>query len=176
MMKTLKNLLYGLLAVCAMPAFAQTDKATTAKLVADSTYTFVASSATALNARDIAAVMNQFPGATPTSGTIHLTGGHYEVKVTPDSVIAFLPYYGRSFTAPIHTNEGGVKFTSTKFDYQSGKGKKRGWDIAIDPQDTSEGYRLILSVGDEGYATLTLNSHNKQSITYRGYLRENSKK
>ncbi|MFN0292864.1 DUF4251 domain-containing protein [Pedobacter helvus] len=174
-MNRLKIIYTAALALISIQAIAQTDKATTAKIVEAKTYTFVARSATPLNIQDISAVMSRMPGAMQ-GGTINLNESYYEIKVTPDSVVAFLPYYGRSFTAPIGQNEGGVKFTSKKFEYKSKKGKKRGWDILIQTIDAKENYRLALNIGDEGYATLSLNSNAKQSITYQGYLKENEVK
>lgn len=175
-MNKLKTLLVTVLALVSAIAVAQTDKTTTAKIVEAKTYTFVARSATPLNVQDISAVMSKMPGNMQAGGTINLNETYYEVKITPDSVIAFLPYYGRSFTAPINQTEGGVKFNSKKFEYKSTKGKKRGWNIIIDPKDTNEGYRLALNISDEGYASLSLNSNSKQSITYQGYLKENENK
>lgn len=174
-MNSLKILFASALTLVSAAAIAQTDKTTTAKIVEAKTYTFVARSATPLNVQDINAVMSRMPGNIQ-GGTINLNENYYEVKVTPDSVIAFLPYYGRSFTAPINQNEGGVKFSSTKFDYKGTKGRKRGWDILIQTKDAKENFRLALNIGDEGYATLSLNSNAKQSITYQGYLKENEEK
>lgn len=174
-MNKLKTLCATALAFVSMNVAAQTDKATTAKIVAAKTYTFVARSATPLNVQDINAVMSRIPGNVQ-GGTINLNESYYELKVTPDSIIAFLPYYGRSFSAPINQSEGGVKFNSKKFEYKGTKGRKRGWDILIEPKDAKENFRLVLNIGDEGYATLSLNSNNKQSITYQGYLKENENK
>lgn len=174
-MNKLKTLYVMAFALISISATAQTDKATTTKIVAAKTYTFVARSASPLNSSDISKVMSKMPGGTG-SGTINLNETYYEVKVSPDSVVAYLPYFGRSFSAPIGQNEGGVKFNSKKFEYKSTKGKKRGWDIIIETKDVNENYRLVLNIGDEGYATLSLNSNVKQSITYQGYLKENEKK
>lgn len=174
-MNRLRILSIAALAFCSFNTLAQTDKATTAKIMDSQNYTFVARAATPLNIQDISAVMSRMPGAMM-GGTINLNESYYEVKVTPDSVVAFLPYFGRSFTAPINQTEGGVKFTAKKFDYNIKKGKKRGWDVVINANDVGESYRLVFSVGDEGYATLTLNSNAKQSITYQGYLKESNGK
>ncbi len=174
-MNRLKRLCAAALAFITVNAFAQTDKATTAKIVEAKTYTFVARSATPLNSHEINAILGKMPGGMQ-GGTINLNEIYYQVKVTPDSVTAFLPYYGRSFTAPINQNEGGVKFESKKFDYKSTKGRKRGWDIVIDTKDAKENFRLALNIGDEGYATLHLSSSAKQAITYQGYLKENEEK
>lgn len=174
-MNRLKTLLITALAFGGLNAVAQTDKATTAKIVEAKTYTFVARSVTPLNTQDISRVMSKMPGAMA-GGVINLTETYYEVKVTPDSVVAFLPYYGRSFNAPINQDDAGVKFTSKKFNYKSTKGKKRGWDTLIETKDAKESYRLAFNISDNGYVTLSLNSNNKQSVTYQGYLKENGDK
>jgi len=174
-MNRLKTLLSTILVFVGLIAFAQTDKTTTTKIVESKNYTFVARSVTPLNTQDINMVMSKMPGAM-LGGTINLSETYYEVKVTPDSVVAFLPYYGRSFTAPINQTEGGVKFTSKKFEYKSSKGKKRGWNTVVETKDVPENYRLAFSISDEGYVTLSLNSNNKQSVSYQGYLKENESK
>ncbi len=174
-MNRLKTLLITALAFSGLNAVAQTDKATTAKIVEAKTYTFVARSVTPLNTQDISKVMSKMPGAMQ-GGVINLTETYYEVKVTPDSVVAYLPYYGRSFNAPINQDDAGVKFTSKKFNYKSTKGKKRGWDTLVETKDAKENYRLAFNISDNGYVTLSLNSNNKQSVTYQGYLKENGDK
>jgi hypothetical protein len=174
-MNKIKTLAIATFAFVSLSVMAQTDKATTAKIVEAKSYTFVARTATPLNVQDISSVLGRMPGAMQ-GGSINLNETHYEVKVTPDSVVAFLPYYGRSFSAPINQTEGGVKFNTKEFTYTSKRGKKRGWDILVQTKDAKENYRLAFNIGDEGYATLSLNSNNKQSITYQGYLKENDTK
>lgn len=174
-MNRLKTFLITALALSGLSAAAQTGKATTAKIVEAKTYTFVARSVTPLNIQDISGVLSKMPGAMQ-GGTINLTETYYDVKVTPDSVVAYLPYYGRSFTAPINQDDSGVKFNSKKFEYKSKRGKKRGWDVVISTKDAKENYRLAFNITDEGYVSLSLNSNNKQSVTYQGYLKENGDK
>lgn len=153
-------------------AMAQTDKATTAKIVAEKNYVFVATMAIPLNSVDINNVLRQLPGNTG-GGNINLNGNNYTVSVTGDSVVSYLPYYGRSFTAPIGNDENGYKFTTTKFNYQLTKRKKGGWNVAISPKDIKDNVRMDLNISENGYATLYVISNNKQSITYNGYLSEN---
>src|ERR1700712_45765 len=60
----------------------------------------------------------------------------YDLKVTKDSVISFLPYFGRAyFDVPFAGADGGMKFTSTKFSYDVKERKKGGWEITIKPTD-----------------------------------------
>jgi hypothetical protein len=96
----------------------------------------------------------------------------YDLKVTKDSVIAFLPYFGRAyFDVPYGGADGGIKFTSTKFDYKVTEKKKGGWEISIKPADVKNTNSLLLYVSTDGYATLTVNSTNRDFITFDGYLK-----
>lgn len=62
---------------------------------------------------------------------------YYDVKVSPDTVKAYLPFFGRAYTAPMNSREGGIKFESTDFEYIIEEGKKDGrWQITINTKDT----------------------------------------
>ncbi len=64
--------------------------------------------------------------ANPQGGGSRALTSDYDVKVVKDSVIVYLPYFGRAYvTPPPGTTEGGIKFTSTNFKYDSKAGKKR---------------------------------------------------
>lgn len=96
----------------------------------------------------------------------------YDLRVTPDSVISFLPYFGRAyFDVPYGGGDGGIKFTSTKFTYQAKEKKKGGWEITIIPNDVKNLSRLVLYISPDGYASLSVNSFNRDFITFDGYLK-----
>ncbi|MVN93089.1 DUF4251 domain-containing protein [Mucilaginibacter aquatilis] len=108
-------------------------------------------------------------------GTGHIyLNYNYDVRIKPDSVIAFLPYFGRATMAvPYGTNsDNGVQFTSTKFEYGSKVGKKGNTTITINPKDARYTNRMILDVTTSGRATLQVLSNNKNSISYDGYIAE----
>ncbi len=175
-MKNLKYFPILFLTFIVSQAFSQTDKATTKKIVSDTSYVFVANSANPLSSVDIAKVLNSMPGNQGGS-VINLTGSGYTLRLNTDSVIAYLPYYGRSYQAPINSSDAGIKFTSTKFKYVESKGRKGSYQINIDTKDvTRENYRLMLSISQNGYATLVVNSVNRQPITFQGYLQEPKQK
>ncbi|WP_421942331.1 DUF4251 domain-containing protein [Pedobacter sp.] len=175
-MKPLKSILTAALILVAAQTFAQTDKETTLRIVKDKTYTFVANTAIPMSNTDINKVLNMMPGAQG-GGSINLTGSQYDVRITPDSVIAYLPYYGRAFNAPMNPSEGGIKFTSKDFTYKESKNKRGNYTIQINTKDTKQdNYNLTLSISTTGYASLTASSNNKQPIMFNGYLQEPKKK
>jgi len=100
-----------------------------------------------------------------------LTDVYYELNVRKDSVIAFLPYYGRAYFDVPYNGDGGMKFTSTKFTYDIKDKKKSGWMITIKPTDVRNLEHLILNISPDGYASLSITSVNRDYISYDGYLK-----
>jgi len=104
------------------------------------------------------------------NGHIYLTS-EYDVRIRPDSVIAFLPYFGRTTFAPsINPNDAGVKFSSVKFGYKVSNGKKGNTVITITPTDAQYNQKMILDISKTGMATLQMIIVNRNSIAYDGYI------
>lgn len=97
---------------------------------------------------------------------------NYTLKVTSDTITAYLPYFGRAYVAPMDPSQGGIQFTSTKFQYVKTAGRKGGWNIVIKPDDVREIQRLILSVSSEGYASLQVISTHRDPISFNGIIEE----
>jgi len=171
-METFKNCLLLVLIFSGFQLKAQTAEETTTKNVEAKNYVFVASSANPLNAADINNVMSRMPGYTG-GGNINLTGSNYNFTVTPDSLVSYLPYYGRSYTPKIgDPNDSGIKFKSKDFTYKSTKNKKGSWLILMNPKDIKDNYNLTLSITKAGRATLSVTSNNQQAISFEGNITE----
>lgn len=100
----------------------------------------------------------------------------YDFTVSKDKIAVYLPYFGRAYTAPRNLNDGGLKLTTSKFDYKS-ELKKDYWSIIVKPkQDNDPGVKdvqsLRLTVQSNGSATLFVTSLSKQPITFSGYIEE----
>ena len=109
--------------------------------------------------------------ALPLQGRVRQLTTDYTLKVSKDTVIADLPYFGRAYSAPIGTSGGGIQFTSTKFEYTSTERKKGGWNISIKPKDSQDVRELSLSISENGYVSLQVISNNRQAISFNGYLK-----
>lgn len=120
-------------------------------------YTFIASSAHTSRGR-----------------VINLTSD-YDLRVSKDSVVAYLPYFGRAYTAPISNDDVGVKFTSTKFSYALKERKKGGWDVIIKTKDTKAQFNIYISISKNGYASLQVEAIDRENISYSGQIETNNK-
>ncbi|RYG07032.1 MAG: DUF4251 domain-containing protein [Chitinophagaceae bacterium] len=103
-------------------------------------------------------------------GNFNITSD-YDLAVKSDTLLSYLPYFGRAFSAPINPTNSPLNFTSTQFTYTSNKGKKGSTDIKIEIKDSKIDVRqYLLSVSEQGYATLQTLSNNRDPITFNGYI------
>jgi hypothetical protein len=103
-------------------------------------------------------------------GTKQLTD-YYSLKVTKDSIIVNLPYYGQSYTAQINLRDGGINFTSVKFDYTIFEKKKDKYIVTIKPKDDQSNIQeLLLIIYSNGKTQLDVSSRNRELITLNGYI------
>jgi hypothetical protein len=111
--------------------------------------------------------------ALPMRGSQKYLTSEYDLRVTKDSVIAYLPYFGRVYmSAPLTPEESGIMFTSTKFGYKATPKKKGGWSITIIPANVKYVAKLILDVSPTGTASLIVTSNYRDVINFTGYMKE----
>ena len=109
--------------------------------------------------------------ASPQRGGFRQLTSDYDFVVRPDTLVSHLPYYGRSFSAPINPTDAGLMFTSMNYEYSIKKKKKNKWEVTIKPNDVSSVRDLNLTVFDNGRASLRVNSNDREAITFDGYLK-----
>lgn len=149
---------FMLLLLAAVPAFAQTGnqplskEAKTKNLVQSGDYTFVARQ------------------ALPMRGQTRSLTSEYDLHVSADTIEAYLPYFGRAYSAPVDPSKGGIQFTSTRFKSTVTEGKKGGWTVSIVPDDARDVRQLTLTISSTGYASLHVLSNNRQAISFHGYI------
>ena len=114
--------------------------------------------------------------ALPMSGrSINLTSD-YDLRVSNDSISAYLPYFGRAYVAPMNPTEGGIRFESMDFNYRLENAKKGGWNVIITIKDTPRRIEMILNVASNGSAHLSVNDDTRQNISFSGNIGERKKK
>ena len=111
----------------------------------------------------------------PLGGGGHALTSYYELRISKDTVYAYLPFFGRAYKADYGSIDNGIDFTSTKFTYKL-TNKKDGWDIVIVPLDhnsmtDAKGVvNMRLTISSDGYATLQVNNTNRDAISFNGYI------
>ena len=104
----------------------------------------------------------------PTTGSARQLTSEYDLTINNDSVVAYLPYFGRAYSAIPGRTTDGINFTSTAFTYNVKERKKGGWMIEIKPKDAGDVQQLNLNLSANGFGTLLVNSQNRQPISFTG--------
>lgn len=95
----------------------------------------------------------------------------YSLKISGDSVYAFLPYYGVAHMAPINPADSGIKFEALMEDYQTKSvARKDESIITFKVNRGTTNYKLTLSIYNNGKATLHVNDSNRDPISFAGEL------
>lgn len=123
-----------------------------ASLIESGSYVFTVQSINPTGARTIQAT---------TTYTMKATGGNYE---------ASLPYFGRAYQAS-YGGDGGIEFNGTPGDLEITRNtKKYTLMVTFTMKEQKDTYNVTLQLGYSGYGTLTVNSQNRQSISYYGLV------
>ncbi len=147
-------------------AFAQNSKkeqkqAAIKKMIADTNFVFLANMAYPMR-----------------GGSKSLTS-EYDVRVKKDSLVSFLPYFGRSTMgpAPGSSESGGINLALTNFSYAVKETKKGNWDITIKPSAKDQNLtnwkdvqQLNFNISPDGYASLQVISSHRDNISFQGYI------
>jgi len=107
--------------------------------------------------------------ANPMRGKMIPLNYSYFLKVNKDTISAYLPFFGRAYSAP-YGGDGGIKFESTDFEYSLSDKKKGKWNVKINVKDNNKGYELTLDVGELGYTYLSVRDYNRDPISFYGKI------
>lgn len=93
----------------------------------------------------------------------------YSLEMRGDSVISYLPYFGRAYSAPYGGGDG-LRFEKSITDYQTSFNKKGTAQIQFRAQTDDDTYTFNVQVFSNGSATINVTPVNKQNITFYGEL------
>ncbi len=153
----IKTVLFVLLFICAVP-FTQAQNSKNIKQAAFKNM---------IDSQNFVFVPNTM---IPLRGGSKTLTSYYQLAVSKDSLVSYLPFIGRAYSAPILPDENGFDFTSTSFEYKIKNHKKSGWDITIKPKDQVNVQQFILRVFDNGSASLNVISLNRDPVSFSGYV------
>lgn len=141
-----------------------------AELINSGSFTFVAERATPTDLDAVRIMNNSFPGGS--NRIMNLDSG-YNLIVTKEKIVAHLPYFGRSFVASYDTSKVGYNFTSEKFTVTKTAGKKNSSLFSFNIGDQQYLKKMFLQVYPNGKAYLSIDSSDRQPISYDGYIEQN---
>jgi hypothetical protein len=95
----------------------------------------------------------------------------YDLVVSPDSVAAYLPYYGRMYTVPTpeELRFMAISFTSLSFDYKLRQSRRR-LSLIINPKDQRNVLELDFNFTPSCACTLTIRSAGRDPMFYEGTI------
>jgi hypothetical protein len=107
--------------------------------------------------------------AYPSTGTapVNLVGSNYSVTFSPELIISFMPYYGRVSSGMSMSRDKGMRFEGSPEAFIVISNEK-GHEVQTKVKDENDTFSISMSVSDSGYATLTISSKNKGTISYHG--------
>lgn len=111
--------------------------------------------------------------AFPMGGRMRNITPDYNLTVSADSVVSYLPFFGRAYTSTDYgASKSPLDFKTKSFDYDAKPGKKDGWSITIKPKDNKGVQSMNLTVSSEGYASLQVTSTDRSAMSFNGYITE----
>lgn len=105
--------------------------------------------------------------AVPMSGrAVNLTSP-YSLELRGDSVLSYLPYFGRAYSAPYGGGKG-LNFTETVSEYDLSYDKKGVARIKFRTRTDEDNYAFNVQVFPNGSSTISVTPVNKQGIMFYG--------
>ena len=93
----------------------------------------------------------------------------YSLEIRNDSVISYLPYYGRAYSIPYGGGDG-LNFKTVLKEYSMKMDKKGNAVIEFIARNPEDRYEYRVKVFPNGSASIDVNMQNRQSISFQGEL------
>ena len=105
--------------------------------------------------------------ALPARGRSVTLTSPYSVEIRNDSIISYLPYYGRAYSIPYGGGEG-LNFKAPLTDYKLDWNKKGTAKIKLTARSSEDKFDFNIDVFSNGSSTIFVNMQNRQSINFQG--------
>jgi hypothetical protein len=104
----------------------------------------------------------------PSQGKSRNLTTSYRVVVKNDQVDSYLPYMGRAYRAEYGSTDSPMTFKAEIKDFTVEDWKKGGWIIKFSAKNKADNLDFTFTISDTGSATLSVNSTDRQNISYYG--------
>lgn len=125
---------------------------------------------TLLNSKNFEFIANT---AIPLSGpTKDLVGSNYSITFTPENIISNMPFYGRAYSGMAYGRDKGMRFKGKPENFNV-KNKENGYEITATVKGEDDTYVISITTGSSGFATLSISSNDRGTISYQGEIVNN---
>ena len=93
----------------------------------------------------------------------------YSVEVRNDSLISYLPYFGKAYDVPYGGGKG-LNFSERIGSYQEGRKSNGRRCIEIGVRNDEDTYLYTIEVFENGSSTIRVQSRQRESISYSGEM------
>lgn len=166
-MKSILSIIFGLFILIGCAPQYSIDSKLVESLISNQKFTFVAKRANPANT-DVINILNSYPG-TNSNRILELDNG-YEMVFRDKEIEAVLPYFGRKFNSTIGNNSEGYRFTTKEYSLKTDKKSNGNYILSFVPKDISHVRNVYLEVFKNGNAWLSIDSNDRQPISYDGYI------
>lgn len=104
-------------------------------------------------------------------GDVTLTSS-YSVTVTGDTLKSDLPFFGRAYSLP-YGGGNGLRFKAPITNYSVDSSHKDRHTIYIDAADIEDTYRYIITLFENGSASINVMPRKRSGIDFSGQFRVN---
>lgn len=94
----------------------------------------------------------------------------YSLDISKSELRATLPYFGRMYNASLDPSKNSYRFTSKEFTVKNRAGKSNSTIFTISTNDQPTKITFSLEVYGSGTAYLSVDSSDRQPISYTGYV------
>ena len=105
----------------------------------------------------------------PMKGSSKNVSYGYSVEVRNDSLISYLPYFGRAYSVPYGGGKG-LNFSERIGSYEEALLKNGKHHIEIGVTNEEDTYLYTIDVFDNGNSTIAVQSRQREPISYAGRI------
>ncbi len=105
----------------------------------------------------------------PQRGPARNVTSNYSLEVKGDTLISYLPYFGRAYNVPYGGGKG-LNFTERVSNYYESKNAKGQTKISIELTNEEDTYLYQLSIFDNGNTAIDVRSKEREPISYSGEI------
>lgn len=111
--------------------------------------------------------------AIPLSGpTKNLVGSNYSITFSPEMVISNMPFYGRAYSGMTMGRDKGMRFKGKPENFTV-INSKNGYEVTTSVKGENDTYVISITTGNSGFATLSISSNDRGTISYQGEIIRN---